>query len=98
AALQVYEVDQRGLDRLDRAVLGALCSRFTGGPVGLSTLAVAVGEETETVETMVEPYLVREGFLLRTPRGRTAAAAAWEHLGLSPPDGPEGTTPTLGRF
>src|SRR5699024_6310921 len=64
-ALRVYEVDERGLDRLDRAVLSALCGRFSGGPVGLSTLAVAVGEETETVETMIEPYLVREGFLLR---------------------------------
>src|SRR5699024_5212571 len=61
-ALRVYEVDERGLDRLDRAVLSALCGRFSGGPVGLSTLAVAVGEETETVETMIEPYLVREGF------------------------------------
>ena len=97
-ALRVYEVDDRGLDRLDRAVLSALCGRFAGGPVGLSTLAVAVGEETETVETMIEPYLVREGFLLRTPRGRAAAPAAWEHLGLEPPAGAEGTSPMLGRF
>ncbi len=97
-ALRVYEVDDRGLDRLDRAVLAALCGRFSGGPVGLSTLAVAVGEETETVETMVEPYLVREGFLLRTPRGRAAAPAAWEHLGLEPPAGAEGAAPMLGRF
>ena len=97
-ALRVYEVDDRGLDRLDRAVLSALCGRFAGGPVGLSTLAVAVGEETETVETMIEPYLVREGFLLRTPRGRAAAPAAWEHLGLEPPAGAEGTPPMLGRF
>ena len=79
-------------------MLSALCGRFAGGPVGLSTLAVAVGEETETVETMVEPYLVREGFLLRTPRGRAAAPAAWEHLGLAPPEGPEGVAPMLGRF
>ncbi len=101
SALRVYEVDDSGLDRLDRAVLGALCTRFKGGPVGLSTLAVAVGEETETVETMVEPYLVREGFLVRTPRGRMAATKAWEHLGMEPPAGPEGDgTPTLplGRF
>ena len=97
-ALRVYEVDERGLDRLDRAVLSALCTRFAGGPVGLSTLAVAVGEETETVETMVEPYLVREGFLIRTPRGRTAATAAWTHLGLAPPEAETGTTPMLGRF
>ncbi|HEX7351264.1 Holliday junction branch migration DNA helicase RuvB [Brachybacterium sp.] len=97
-ALRVYEVDERGLDRLDRAVLSALCGRFAGGPVGLSTLAVAVGEETETVETMVEPYLVREGFLVRTPRGRAASPAAWTHLGLEPPAGSEGTAPMLGRF
>lgn len=97
-ALRVYEVDDRGLDRLDRAVLSALCGRFAGGPVGLSTLAVAVGEEIETVETMVEPYLVREGFLLRTPRGRSAAPAAWTHLGLEAPAGAAGAAPMLGRF
>ena len=84
-ALAVYEVDERGLDRLDRAVLGALCTRFGGGPVGLSTLAVAVGEETETVETVAEPFLVREGLMSRTPRGRIATPAAWEHLGLDAP-------------
>lgn len=98
AALEVYEVDSRGLDRLDRAVLAALCTRFAGGPVGLSTLAVAVGEETETVETMVEPYLVREGFLSRTPRGRIATAQAWEHLGLPAPTPGAAIAPTLGRF
>lgn len=98
AALEVYEVDTRGLDRLDRGVLAALCTRFAGGPVGLSTLAVSVGEETETVETMVEPYLVREGFLTRTPRGRIATPMAWEHLGLAPPEPAAGTTPPLGRF
>jgi len=84
-ALAVYEVDERGLDRLDRAVLGALCTRFGGGPVGLSTLAVAVGEEPETVETVAEPFLVREGLMGRTPRGRVATAAAWEHLGIDAP-------------
>ncbi|AZM44996.1 Holliday junction branch migration DNA helicase RuvB [Streptomyces sp. WAC 06738] len=83
--LEVYEVDDRGLDRLDRAVLGALLKLFSGGPVGLSTLAVAVGEERETVEEVAEPFLVREGLLARTPRGRVATPAAWAHLGLSPP-------------
>lgn len=90
AALEVYEVDALGLDRLDRAVLTALCTRFGGGPVGLTTLAVAVGEEPETVETVAEPFLVREGLVGRTPRGRIAMPAAWEHLGLTPPS-PSGT-------
>ncbi|GAA2052916.1 Holliday junction branch migration DNA helicase RuvB [Catenulispora yoronensis] len=85
AALAVYEVDERGLDRLDRAVLHALLKLFGGGPVGLSTLAVAVGEESETVEEVAEPFLVREGLLARTPRGRIATAAAWAHFGLSAP-------------
>ncbi|MFM7597761.1 MAG: Holliday junction branch migration DNA helicase RuvB [Actinomycetota bacterium] len=89
AALDLYEVDGLGLDRLDRAVLDALVRRFGGGPVGLSTLAVAVGEEAETVETVAEPFLVRRGLILRTPRGRVAAPAAWEHLGLTyAPGGP----------
>src|SRR5690606_22289571 len=87
AALEVYEVDELGLDRLDRAVLRALCERFGGGPVGLSALAVAVGEEPETVETVAEPFLVREGLVSRTPRGRVATAAAWRHLGLPAPGG-----------
>lgn len=91
AALAVYEVDELGLDRLDRSVLQALCERFRGGPVGLSTLAVAVGEEAETVETVAEPFLVREGLLGRTPRGRIATPAGWAHLGLRPPqDSPAG--------
>src|SRR5699024_8032573 len=81
AALDMYEVDSRGLDRLDRAVLDALCTKFHGGPVGLSTLAIVVGEEVETVETVAEPYLVRDGLLGRTPRGRIAMPAAWGHLG-----------------
>lgn len=85
AALEVYEVDKLGLDRLDRAVLTALCTRFGGGPVGLSTLAVTVGEEPETVETVAEPYLVREGLMGRTPRGRIATPLTWKHLGLVPP-------------
>lgn len=90
AALAVYEVDELGLDRLDRSVLTALCTRFGGGPVGLTTLAVAVGEEPETVETVAEPFLVREGLMGRTPRGRVASPRAWEHLGLVPP--PAGDT------
>ena len=84
-ALDLYEVDQSGLDRLDRAVLDALCRRFGGGPVGVSTLAVAVGEERETVEEVAEPFLVRSGLLARTPRGRVATPAAWLHLGLAVP-------------
>lgn len=89
AALALFEVDPQGLDRLDRAVLEALCKRFQGGPVGLTTLAVTVGEEAETVETVAEPYLVREGFMIRTPRGRAATLQAWQHLGMRPPQ-PEG--------
>lgn len=85
AALEMYEVDAKGLDRLDRSVLEALVNKFNGGPVGLSTLAIAVGEESETVETVAEPFLVREGLLGRTPRGRIAMPAAWEHLGLRMP-------------
>jgi Holliday junction DNA helicase RuvB len=88
AALALYEVDDIGLDRIDRAVLEVLIQRFGGGPVGLSTLAVAIGEEPETVETVAEPYLVRQGFIMRTPRGRVASAAAWAHLGLAP-SGPQ---------
>jgi Holliday junction DNA helicase RuvB len=95
AALEVYEVDELGLDRLDRGVLDALCRRFGGGPVGLSTLAVAVGEERETVEEVAEPFLVRAGLLARTPRGRVATPAAWAHLGLAPPRGVPFATPGL---
>ena len=94
AALELFEVDGIGLDRLDRAVLDAVARRFGGGPVGLSTLAVAVGEETETVETVAEPFLVRVGLLSRTPRGRVATPAAYEHLGLPPP-APGNEQPTL---
>jgi Holliday junction DNA helicase RuvB len=86
AALELYEVDHSGLDRLDRAVLTALVRRFGGGPVGLSTLAVAVGEEAETVEVVAEPFLVRAGLVARTPRGRVATPAAWQHLGLAAPE------------
>lgn len=84
AALDLYEVDHLGLDRIDRAVLDLIVRRFGGGPVGLSTLAVAVGEEPETIETVAEPFLVRLGLVMRTPRGRVATPAAWAHLGLRP--------------
>jgi Holliday junction DNA helicase RuvB len=85
AALEMYEVDEKGLDRLDRAVLVALIDRFNGGPVGLSTLAIAVGEETETVESVAEPFLVRNGFMARTPRGRIATELGYTHLGRKAP-------------
>lgn len=85
AALDLYDVDALGLDRLDRAVLRAILERFDGGPVGLNTLAVSVGEEAETIESVVEPFLVRIGLLSRTPRGRVATPAAWRHFGLSSP-------------
>ncbi len=83
-ALALYEVDTLGLDRLDQSVLEVLIHRFGGGPVGLSTLAVAVGEEPETIETVSEPFLVRTGMILRTPRGRVATTSAWQHLGAEP--------------
>ena len=86
AALDLYDVDAIGLDRLDRAVLDAVVRRFRGGPVGLNTLAVTVGEEAETIESVVEPYLVRIGFLGRTPRGRVATPEAYAHLRLPQPD------------
>jgi len=82
AALTLYDVDELGLDRLDRAVMNIIFSRFDGGPVGLGTLAVSVGEEPETIESVVEPFLVRIGLLTRTPRGRVATRAAWKHFGL----------------
>lgn len=84
-ALALYDVDDQGLDRLDRAVLDALVTKFGGGPVGVGTLSVAVGEEAETVETVVEPFLVRQGFIHRTPRGRVATPLAYAHLGHDAP-------------
>ena len=89
AALELLEVDERGLDRLDREILHVICAKFEGGPVGLSTLAAAVGEEQDTIEDVYEPYLLKEGLIKRTPRGRAATAAAFEHLGLEPPKGAE---------
>jgi Holliday junction DNA helicase RuvB len=82
AALDLYEVDALGLDRLDRAVMDILLTRFDGGPVGLNTLAVSVGEEAETIESVVEPFLVRIGLITRTPRGRVATKQAWAHFGI----------------
>jgi Holliday junction DNA helicase RuvB len=83
AALELYDVDALGLDRLDRAVMNIILTRFDGGPVGLNTLAVSVGEEAETVESVVEPFLVRIGLLTRSPRGRVATRDAWRHFGLT---------------
>ena len=85
SALTMYEVDEIGLDRLDKSILKALIDQFGGGPVGLNTLAMAVGEERETVESVAEPFLVRSGFMVRSPRGRAATALAWKHLGKTPP-------------
>jgi Holliday junction DNA helicase RuvB len=83
--LALFEVDERGLDKVDRAILAAVCERFGGGPVGLSTLAISVGEAPETVEDVYEPFLLQEGLLMRTARGRVATPAAWDHLGLGRP-------------
>ena len=93
SALSMYEVDESGLDRLDRAILQTLIDNFSGGPVGLSTLALSVGEESETVEIVSEPFLIRQGLIARTPRGRVATASGWRHLGKTPP--PSATAPTL---
>ncbi|HWD65556.1 MAG TPA: Holliday junction branch migration DNA helicase RuvB [Solirubrobacteraceae bacterium] len=85
AALDLLEVDHEGLDRLDREILRTICEKFSGGPVGLSTLAVSVGEEQDTIEDVYEPYLLQRGLIERTPRGRAATRRAFEHLGLEPP-------------
>jgi holliday junction DNA helicase RuvB len=85
AGLEMFEVDEEGLDRLDVAILQAVVDKFGGGPVGLTTLAAAVGEEPDTVEDVVEPYLLQLGFLQRTPRGRVATERAYRHLGLAGP-------------
>jgi holliday junction DNA helicase RuvB len=84
--LALFGVDDRGLDKVDRSVLNAICRQFGGGPVGLSTLAISVGEQTETVEDVYEPFLIQQGFLARTPRGRIAMPAAFIHLGMTPPE------------
>lgn len=85
-ALSLYDVDSRGLDRLDKEVLLALLQRFNGGPVGLSSLAVSIGEDAETLESVVEPFLIREGLITRSPRGRVATLQAWNHMGITPPN------------
>ncbi len=85
-ALETFGIDERGLDRQDRSILRAVCVGFGGGPVGLSTLAISVSEPAETVEDVYEPFLIQQGLLMRTPRGRVALPAAWEHLGLVAPD------------
>ncbi|MGK2929408.1 MAG: Holliday junction branch migration DNA helicase RuvB [Acidimicrobiales bacterium] len=97
AGLSVFGVDERGLDKVDRAILSAICERFGGGPVGLSTLAISVGEQTETVEDVYEPFLIQQGLLMRTPKGRVCTIGAWEHLGLAPPTSadPDGGPPAL---
>jgi Holliday junction DNA helicase RuvB len=88
AGLELFGVDDLGLDKVDRAILSSVCARFGGGPVGLSTLSVSVGEENDTIEDVYEPYLLQLGLLKRTPRGRVATPAAWVHLGLEPPPPP----------
>jgi Holliday junction DNA helicase RuvB len=97
--LTLFGVDILGLDKVDRAILDALCNRFGGGPVGLSTLAVSVGEETDTVEDVYEPFLMQRGLLMRTPRGRVATPSAWHHLGLEAPPVTDGRSdPPPGLF
>jgi Holliday junction DNA helicase RuvB len=95
AGLAAFGVDDLGLDKVDRAILVAVCERFGGGPVGLSTLAISVSEPAETVEDVYEPFLIRQGLLMRTPRGRVATPAAWRRLGLDPPPG---AAPASGLF
>jgi holliday junction DNA helicase RuvB len=85
AGLKLFGVDERGLDKVDRAILKAICQQFGGGPVGLSTVAISVGEQPETVEDMYEPFLIQQGMIARTPRGRVAMPAAWAHIGLALP-------------
>jgi holliday junction DNA helicase RuvB len=95
AALELFEVDERGLDKVDRAILATLCRTYAGQPVGLGTLAVSVGEEPDTVEDVYEPYLLKQGLLQRTPRGRRATAAAFAHLGVAVPAGTDAGPVTL---
>ena len=91
--LALFGVDEHGLDKVDRAILDAVCRRFGGGPVGLSTLAISVGEEPETVEDVYEPFLLQLGMLKRTARGRVATPAAWAHIGLTPPEAADAPPP-----
>ena len=87
----MWNVDELGLDKVDRAILHALCARFGGGPVGLSTLAISVSEQPDTLEDVYEPFLMREGFLNRTPRGRVVTHHAYEYFGKVPPASPQGS-------
>ena len=89
--LKAFEVDEAGLDRVDRAILLAIVEKFGGGPVGLTTLAIAVGEEPESLEDAYEPFLLQRGFLQRTPRGRVATTSAYRHLGVAPPEAGQST-------
>jgi Holliday junction DNA helicase RuvB len=91
--LALFGVDERGLDKVDRAILSAVCRQYGGGPVGLSTLSISVSEQAETLEDVYEPFLIQQGLLARTPRGRVALPAAWEHLGLAPPAEPPRPSP-----
>jgi Holliday junction DNA helicase RuvB len=91
AALRLLEVDALGLDRMDRRILSCIAEKFSGGPVGIETMAMAVGEEADTVEDVYEPFLVQVGFLQRTPSGRKATPAAYQHLGIAPPTGAQGS-------
>jgi holliday junction DNA helicase RuvB len=97
AGLTVFGVDDLGLDKVDRAILKAICVQFGGGPVGLSTVAISIGEQPETVEDVYEPFLIQQGLLARTPRGRVAMPSAWTHIGLAHPEGKVGAPP-LGLF
>ena len=95
AALSMLDVDAQGFDLMDRKLLEAVIHRFDGGPVGLDNIAASIGEERDTIEDVIEPYLIQQGFLQRTPRGRIATLAAYTHLGVTVP---AGTTPTHGLF
>ena len=98
AGLALFGVDDLGLDKVDRAILTAICGHFGGGPVGLKTLSISVGEPTETVEDVYEPFLIQQGLLMRTPQGRTVTPAAWRHLGLAVPAPAPGAAPSPGLF
>src|SRR5690606_34821454 len=95
AALAMLEVDPQGLDLMDRKLLEAIVHRFDGGPVGVDSLAAAIGEERDTIEDVIEPFLIQQGYLQRTPRGRMATQTTWRHLGLTPPSGASGGTADL---
>jgi Holliday junction DNA helicase RuvB len=91
AALSMLDVDSLGLDIMDRKLLGAMLEKFGGGPVGLDNLAAAIGEARDTIEDVLEPYLIQQGYLQRTPRGRIATASIWRHFGLAQPNGANGS-------